>query len=303
MVNKPGIQSKSFSFGNVIFMQNSWTTWSVVADSIPARWTLSDAWLPSSVRWARLPFTIHGICYRFWHNFCYLAFGALMLLVRQQERHPAYKKLSGGVLTADMVICLELGELVQACIWPSWCHCHWLVSCFSKIQTGFAFLVPVHPGSPRKRAVKRVCVCMLLLLLLLPITLMMLAVQSLECVRVQTIIYEQYDLWCRYLVHWFILMITTSSFKIKVMGRSSSLHEQTGSVSTTDTHYKVLAELSIMHITFLRNSNYWLVVRQVNFKKWLVWLWLKAYWLSFTVVTAAAFVSVKYYYKCVQKVK
>jgi len=33
------------------------------------------------------------------------------------------------------------------------------VSCFSKIQTGFTFLVTAHLGSPRKRAVKRVCVC------------------------------------------------------------------------------------------------------------------------------------------------
>ena len=33
------------------------------------------------------------------------------------------------------------------------------VSCFSKIQIGFTFLVPAHPGSPAKRAVKRVCVC------------------------------------------------------------------------------------------------------------------------------------------------
>jgi len=33
------------------------------------------------------------------------------------------------------------------------------VSCFSEIQIGFAFLVPAHPGSPGKRAVKRVCVC------------------------------------------------------------------------------------------------------------------------------------------------
>ena len=32
------------------------------------------------------------------------------------------------------------------------------VSCFSKIQIGFAFLVPAHPGSPGERAVKRVCV-------------------------------------------------------------------------------------------------------------------------------------------------
>jgi len=35
------------------------------------------------------------------------------------------------------------------------------VSCFSKIQTAFTFLVPAHPGSPGKRAVKRVCVCVL----------------------------------------------------------------------------------------------------------------------------------------------
>ena len=33
------------------------------------------------------------------------------------------------------------------------------VSCFSKIQIGFTFLVPAHPGSPGKRAVKQVCVC------------------------------------------------------------------------------------------------------------------------------------------------
>ena len=30
------------------------------------------------------------------------------------------------------------------------------VSCFSKIQIGFTFLVPAHLGSPGKRAVKRV---------------------------------------------------------------------------------------------------------------------------------------------------
>jgi len=34
-----------------------------------------------------------------------------------------------------------------------------IVSCFSKIQIGFTFLVPAHPGSPGKRAVKRLCVC------------------------------------------------------------------------------------------------------------------------------------------------
>jgi len=35
------------------------------------------------------------------------------------------------------------------------------VSCFSKIQIGFVFLVPAHPGSPGQRAVKWMCVCVL----------------------------------------------------------------------------------------------------------------------------------------------
>jgi len=39
------------------------------------------------------------------------------------------------------------------------------VSCCSKIQTSFTFLVPAHPGSPGKRVVKRVCVCVLLIYL------------------------------------------------------------------------------------------------------------------------------------------
>ena len=36
------------------------------------------------------------------------------------------------------------------------------VSCFSKIQIGFTFLVPAHLGSPGQRAVKRLCVCCVL---------------------------------------------------------------------------------------------------------------------------------------------
>jgi len=35
------------------------------------------------------------------------------------------------------------------------------VFCFSKITIGFTFLVPADPGSPRQRAIKRVCVCVL----------------------------------------------------------------------------------------------------------------------------------------------
>ena len=44
----------------------------------------------------------------------YRAFSALTLLVGLQERHPACKKQSGGVL-AWLSVCSE----VQSCIWPS----------------------------------------------------------------------------------------------------------------------------------------------------------------------------------------
>ena len=37
------------------------------------------------------------------------------------------------------------------------------VSFFSEIQIGFTFLVSAHPGSPGKKAVKRVCVCVCIL--------------------------------------------------------------------------------------------------------------------------------------------
>ena len=38
------------------------------------------------------------------------------------------------------------------------------VSCFSKIQIGFTFLVPAHPGSPGKRAITGVCACVVRLI-------------------------------------------------------------------------------------------------------------------------------------------
>jgi len=44
------------------------------------------------------------------------------------------------------------------------------VSCFSKIQIGFTFLVPAHLGSSGKRAVKRVCVCVRVWMVTLLIT-------------------------------------------------------------------------------------------------------------------------------------
>ena len=58
---------------------------------------------------------------------------------------------------AGMVFCLELGadlHMAQRMPLPL------TVSCFSNIQIGFTFLVLAQPGSPRKGAVKRVCVCL-----------------------------------------------------------------------------------------------------------------------------------------------
>ena len=57
---------------------------------------------------------------------------------------------------AGMVICLERGadlHMAQRIPLPL------TVSCFSKIQIGFTFLVPAYPGSPWQRAIKWVCVC------------------------------------------------------------------------------------------------------------------------------------------------
>ena len=80
------------------------------------------------------------------------AFSALMLLAGRQEGHPACKKTER--CDAGMVICLEWGaDLHMAQLMPL----PLTVSCFSKIQIGFTFLVPAHLCIPGKRAIKRVC--------------------------------------------------------------------------------------------------------------------------------------------------
>jgi len=56
---------------------------------------------------------------------------------------------------AGVVVCLERdADLHMAQLMPL----PLTVSCFSKIQIGFSFLVPADPGSPGQRAVKQVCV-------------------------------------------------------------------------------------------------------------------------------------------------
>jgi len=75
----------------------------------------------------------------------FASFSALTLLVGRQEGHPACKKLER--CGAGVVLCLERGaDLHMARLMPL----PLTVSCFSKIQIGFTFLVPAHPGSPGK---------------------------------------------------------------------------------------------------------------------------------------------------------
>jgi len=82
------------------------------------------------------------------------AFSDLTLLVGRQEGHPACKKLEWW--GAGVVVCLERSaDLLMAQLMPL----PLTVSCFSKIQIGFTFLVPAHLGSPGQRAAKRLCVC------------------------------------------------------------------------------------------------------------------------------------------------
>ena len=83
------------------------------------------------------------------------SFSALTLLVGRQEGHPACKKLDWW--GAGVAICLEwCADLHMAQLMPL----PLTVSCFSKIQIGFTFLVPAHLGSPGKRTIKWVCVAL-----------------------------------------------------------------------------------------------------------------------------------------------
>ena len=76
------------------------------------------------------------------------AFSALTLLVGRQEGHPVCKNWAVGCCLRGAV--LHMAQLMPLPLTVSW---------FSKIRTGFTFLVPAHLGSPGKRAVKCVCVC------------------------------------------------------------------------------------------------------------------------------------------------
>jgi len=67
---------------------------------------------------------------------------------------------------------LSVWSKVQTCIGPTaqLMPLPLTVSCFSKIQNDFTFLVPAHSGSPGQRAVKRVRVCVCVCVLGLVVT-------------------------------------------------------------------------------------------------------------------------------------
>ena len=86
----------------------------------------------------------HLLCKLLLHlHYLYSCLQCFDAVVGRQEGHLACKK--NWVVGAGMVICLERGaDLHMAQLMPL----PLTVSCFSKIQIGFSFLVLAHPGSP-----------------------------------------------------------------------------------------------------------------------------------------------------------
>ena len=84
------------------------------------------------------------------------------LLVRRQEGLPVCSVKTEWWGAVVVFFCLErCADLHMAQLMPL----PLAVSCFSKIQIGFTFLVPAHLGSPGQRAVKRVCSALIRLIL------------------------------------------------------------------------------------------------------------------------------------------
>ena len=111
-----------------------------------------------------------------------IAFSASTLLATRQEKHPACKNLTGGVLAW-----LSVWSEMQTCIWPSWCHCHWLslASVKSRWVLPFWYRLTwvVQDKGPLNRCVC-VCVCV--------------CVRLCVCVRacVRVLLYANYNVNC-----------------------------------------------------------------------------------------------------------
>ena len=82
---------------------------------------------------------------------------ALTLLVGRQPGHPACKNWAVGCWRGYLS-----GARCRLAYGPADGPAPLTVSCFSKIQSGFTFLVLAHPGCPGKRAVEWECVYVML---------------------------------------------------------------------------------------------------------------------------------------------
>jgi len=87
-------------------------------------------------------------------RYLWAAFSALTLLVGRQGEHPACKKLHGEVLAW-----LSVWSEVQACIWPSWCHCHSLSLASVKSRLVLPFWYRLTRVVLDKGPLNCVCVC------------------------------------------------------------------------------------------------------------------------------------------------
>jgi len=93
--------------------------------------TLVYMWRSRNVKRSNLfEFEFHS---QFWH--CWWGIRKIIQPVKSDE------------VLAWLSVC---SEVQMMCIWSSWCHCHPIISCSSKIQNGSTFLVPA-PGCPGRR--------------------------------------------------------------------------------------------------------------------------------------------------------
>jgi len=96
------------------------------------------------------------------------------------DRNGIWPVKNGGVLRVIIYLKRDVDlHMVQLMPLP------FTVSCFSKIQIGFIFLVLAHPGSLGQKAVKRVCVCVCVCVLCVQLTYCVdFSVASVNCVMV-----------------------------------------------------------------------------------------------------------------------
>ena len=105
---------------------------------------------------------VTSVCVCKLHEFTYLVNLPSVLWHCWLGNKKGIRPVKNWLVGAGMVVCLEQGaDLHMAQLMPL----PLTVSCFCKIEIGFTFLVPAHPGSPGQRAIKRAfacaCVCVL----------------------------------------------------------------------------------------------------------------------------------------------